>query len=411
MKYEYDGKGGFRPESQENTSAASSSDKNAQQNRDIGSWVLIGVMFLVGLWPVGLILLISKLSADKSKKPAGVRSGSAAQTGVYSEKPAGVSAAASKPAGSKVTKSPKDTSKTARVLKIVGTVLTAVGGVLLLRVLKDLGFYLGEYGMVRWILEDLFQPVGILSGGIALLCGGAAMTRRMRRFSKYLAAAGKRQAVDISRLASAAEVSDHRVEKDLERMIDKGLWGKDAYLDLGERKLFLSADAAAEYYKEKNQPPVPEETEEGYSGILRNIRRANDRIADPELSAKIQRIEDVAGRILRLVESQPEKKNQAATFLTYYLPTTEKLLDSYAEFEETGVSGENLTQAKERIRRTMDNIVAGFEHQLDELYHADAMDIDSDIRVMETMLKRDQSSVEEDFGLGGGTVQQSGEEE
>ena len=113
---------------------------------------------------------------------------------------------------------------------------------------------------------------------------------------------------------------------------------------------------------------------------------------------------------MRLVESQPEKKSQAATFLTYYLPTTEKLLDSYAEFEETGVSGENLTQAKERIRRTMDNIVAGFEHQLDELYHADAMDIDSDIRVMETMLKRDQSSAEEDFGLEGGTVQQSGEE-
>ncbi len=42
----------------------------------------------------------------------------------------------------------------------------------------------------------------------------------------------------------------------------------------------------------------------------------------------------------------------------------------------------------------------GFEHQLDELYKADALDVDSDIRVMETMLHRDTASVEKDFGLG-----------
>ena len=47
------------------------------------------------------------------------------------------------------------------------------------------------------------------------------------------------------------------------------------------------------------------------------------------------------------------------------------------------------------------SIVKGFEHQLDELYQADAMDVDSDIRVMEHMLRRDTGSVEDDFGLGG----------
>ena len=48
------------------------------------------------------------------------------------------------------------------------------------------------------------------------------------------------------------------------------------------------------------------------------------------------------------------------------------------------MEGENLRQAKSRIESTMDAIVKGFEHQLDELYKADAMDVDSDIRVMET---------------------------
>ena len=54
----------------------------------------------------------------------------------------------------------------------------------------------------------------------------------------------------------------------------------------------------------------------------------------------------------------------------------------------------------------MDNIIAGFEHQLDDLYRDAAMDIDSDIRVMETMLKRDTSTVADDFGLDSGTAVQ-----
>ena len=58
----------------------------------------------------------------------------------------------------------------------------------------------------------------------------------------------------------------------------------------------------------------------------------------------------------------------------------------------------------------MDSIVAGFERQLDELYRADAMDIDSDIRFMETMLRRDSATVADDFGLGGSTAVQQEEE-
>ena len=49
---------------------------------------------------------------------------------------------------------------------------------------------------------------------------------------------------------------------------------------------------------------------------------------------------------------------------------------------------------------------SGFDKQLDDLYRNEAMDIDSDIRVMETMLKRDTSTVADDFGLDGGTAVQ-----
>ena len=79
------------------------------------------------------------------------------------------------------------------------------------------------------------------------------------------------------------------------------------------------------------------------------------------------------------------------------MPTTQKLLDSYAEFEAAGIEGDNLRMAKEKIEDTMDNIVQGFERQLDALYAAEAMDIQSDIDVMNSMMQRDSAMHTSDF--------------
>ena len=219
---------------------------------------------------------------------------------------------------------------------------------------------------------------------------------------------GDYEAMAVEQLSRTLGYPRDRVEKDLQKMIDKGYFGDEAYLNMELGYLFRSGQADAELKQKRRQEqaqeaaaaPPPKETEEGYSGILRNIRRANDAIADEALSAKIDRLETITAKIFRAVEEDPKKRDRIDTFMNYYLPTTQKLLDSYAEFEAAGVEGENLRQAKARIESTMDLIIKGFEHQLDELYKADALDVDSDIRVMETMLERDTASVEKDFGLG-----------
>ena len=243
--------------------------------------------------------------------------------------------------------------------------------------------------------------MGITAGGLGLLLGSHWMRRRLRRYAKYQAIAGKKPTVTISQLAAAANVSARRVENDLEQMVQKGFWGKEAYLDLGRGVLVRTFEAAEGLEQaQKETQPAPAEAD---------IRRANDRIADPAISAKIDRLEDLAGKIFRIVEEEPAKKAKASTFLNYYLPTTQKLLDSYADFEEAGVSGGNVSQAKQRIADTMDKIVAGFERQLDQLYQSDAMDVDSDIRVMEQMLRRDGGSAAEDFGMGAALQQEQSE--
>ena len=413
MNYDYDPNSGFTPRT--------GGGSPRKDNEWVG-WLLIGLFFVTGLWPLGLIMLISKLSDGSSRKRVNrnfpVNTGSNYQR--YQQASRDVGAAQQKQTGeaagpqtvkrsaqaiADLTHTPQYGAKGAKIMKLVGAILGISGLLALGGIIGDAisGYMMPEF-------EDLFYMTGLVAGGASMWLGGLGMQRRARRFAKYLAYVGNRKAIPIDDLARAADVSEAKAEKDLEIMVEKGLWGEGAFVDAGRDMLFLSPEAAEQYYRQQDNPPPPE-TEEGYSGILRNIRRANDRIADPVLSEKIDRLEEVAAKIFRLIEEQPEKKAKANTFLNYYLPTTQKLLDSYADFEEAGVSGENLSEAKARIADTMDNIVRGFEHQLDELYQAQALDVDSDIRVMEAMLRRDTASAKEDFGLDGGTAVQEADTE
>lgn len=408
MSYEYDGSSGLQPQ-----------PPKKNNNNDLGSWILIAVMFAVA-WPVGLILLLSKLSEGGGKKMRQQAREAWQRTaaGSAEAKPAQARASAAKNTVRKVTETPDYSVRSGKIMKIVGAVLGIVGALFLLQQLDFTLGYAIEYGEWMYLLRQIFYPVGMLAGGVSLLLGSGAMKRRQRRFATYLRTAGQKAAVPLDYLARAADVSRKRVEKDVNLMLEKGMWGDEAYIDLGSGMLFKSQEAATAYFDaahrakaEQEQPRQPAAAApEGYAAILAQIRDLNDRIADERLSAQMDRMEQVAGRIFRLIEEDENKRAAAGTFLSYYLPTTLKLLENYAAFEEAGVSGENLSQAKTKIEKTMDSIVAGFEHQLDELYRTDAMDIDSDIRVMETMLRRDTASVADDFGLNGSSAVQQRDE-
>ena len=394
-------------------------------------WALIIFLFVVNAWPIALIMLFIKLFADDGKKdrttapplqkpaqtqrrgqPMTKRTGTAWQADPVSNRAAPEKKA--RTAMRKAARSPSVKKSNAWLLKIAGAALTFFGVMVTGTAIEDM-LYL--FDTLRFWLPEMLQGLAFLAGGLAMLYSGFSMDKSLKRYAKYLSVMGDREAVPVEELARTLGYHASRVERDLQRMIDRGYFGGKAYLNVELGYLFRSGQAGADWSQRQREtqaaqtPPAPKEAEEGYSGILRKIRRANDDIADPVLSAKIDRLEEVTAKIFRAVEEDPQKRGKIDTFLNYYLPTTQKLMDSYAEFESAGVEGENLRQAKSRIEATMDAIVKGFEHQLDELYKADALDVDSDIRVMEHMLRRDTATTEDDFGLSGGTAAQSREDE
>ena len=80
---------------------------------------------------------------------------------------------------------------------------------------------------------------------------------------------------------------------------------------------------------------------------------------------------------------------QIRKFMDYYLPTTLKLLNAYDRMGAQGVSGGNIGATMERVENIMGTIVTAFEKQLDALFGAEALDISTDITVLENMMARE----------------------
>lgn len=122
---------------------------------------------------------------------------------------------------------------------------------------------------------------------------------------------------------------------------------------------------------------------------IQEMKRLDDNIADPGISADIVRLEQVSAKIFDEVKAHPEKLPQIRRFMDYYLPTTLKLLNAYDRMSGTGVSGENIDTTLAKVEGMMRTIVAAFEKQLDSLYGAEALDISTDITVLENMMARE----------------------
>lgn len=166
------------------------------------------------------------------------------------------------------------------------------------------------------------------------------------------------------------------------------------------------AQPQPEQAKEPEQPQEPEDPEiaalrQERDRAVGEMRRLNDSIEDPVLSEQIDHIESTTGKIFAYVMSHPDQKGQIRRFLNYYLPTTLKLLNAYDRLDDAGISGINIDGAKGRISEVMRAIVDGFDRQLDALYQGEVMDINAEIKVLQSLLTGDGLADQKNTPMGG----------
>ena len=125
------------------------------------------------------------------------------------------------------------------------------------------------------------------------------------------------------------------------------------------------------------------------SAYIERIHRANEVIIESEMSDKLDHLESIVRRIIAGVQERPETAAQLGQFMNYYLPTTGKLVDAYADLDAHGEHGPNAEATRKEIKGTLDVINDSFDKLADDLLQDTAWDLQSDMHVLRTMLRQD----------------------
>ena len=289
------------------------------------------------------------------------------------------------------------------ILKIVGgSLLSAlgVGGIITFVVLNVLfgGFSMG------------LLPCALgLCGGMGLIFGGVHGLERVSRFKKYCKTLGRNTHCSLEKLARSVGKNVKFVRKELVKMIDDGLF-LEGHLDKEEANLITSHETYRHYEQSRlalearqreeqrleaakqaapaADPRVREVLERG-NAFIAEIRRCNDAIPGKEISGKISRMELIVRRIFERVQAHPEIVPDLKKLMDYYLPMTVKLLNAYAEMDAQPVQGETIRASKKEIEDTLDTLNLAFEKLLDSVFEDTAMDVSSDISVLNTLLAQE----------------------
>lgn len=115
--------------------------------------------------------------------------------------------------------------------------------------------------------------------------------------------------------------------------------------------------------------------------------RLSASIRDEEIKKCLLRLVTISGKIFSHIKDNPDKLPKLRRFMNYYLPTSLKLFDMYDRMGSQGVRGENIDGTMVRVENMAPVIVTAFEKQLDALFADEALDIDTDITVLENLLK------------------------
>ena len=296
-------------------------------------------------------------------------------------------------------------------------------------------FFLAITGMFYWLRDLSVKRLEVIDDAETIL--------RIRK---------GRDVISVEEIASALGKSKKDTRKSLKEILRKGILNGPVYMDRGETTLILSREAYGLYsqtmesYRLRKREEEKQKTKESHrkgpgkraeessegradvpelggeplteygklqeqkkaqqehrrkldaetqkildegQAFIAHIHQKNEEIPGEEISAKLDRLEQIVTGIFDQVEKSPESAPDLHRLMSYYLPTTQKLIDTYAALDAQHVEGENIESAKREIDTSLDTINDAYEKLFDSFFQHTAWDVGTDVSVMKSMLRQD----------------------
>jgi len=142
------------------------------------------------------------------------------------------------------------------------------------------------------------------------------------------------------------------------------------------------------------RPALPRDMDERAADVLQPARRQVDAIlraaggvGKPAVRDEVVGLCSTADQIIAELAAQPRKLDAARGFLTYYLDAAQRIVDGYVNLSRRGGSTAEINQTLARAEASLNVVQEAFDRQLAAVLQDRAMDLDSEIELLERTVR------------------------
>ena len=235
---------------------------------------------------------------------------------------------------------------------------------------------------IAWIILNMFLPVYEILGFLAILAGSCLVAYF---FGKGLSGIKE-------------SLNEKKLKKQLEKAEEAARRAEEAAKVNSTSARVGASQQPKKAEKKSYGPEIDPIIEEG-NRALSEMGRLYMSIPDNDVRIKINEIMRITDKIMQDAIQDPSDIPQIKKFFKYYLPTTIKLLNAYDRMSAQEIEGENIDKSMKNINEMLDVAIDAYKKRLDSLFANQALDIETDIDVMNQMLAREGLTENKDFNV------------
>jgi len=159
------------------------------------------------------------------------------------------------------------------------------------------------------------------------------------------------------------------------------------FVGLRKMKVFKDHEVEVEKPVVYESSELEEVCQLGY-GQIETLTQLITKIDNKELVDHLKGIQETSEAILKLVEEDQSLLKKVRKYFHYYLAEIIRVVQQYDDLEEDPLNAENVRNSKEKIESTVMNAHQSFLKFYNDLYDGKTMDINVDLKVFDSMLKK-----------------------
>lgn len=148
--------------------------------------------------------------------------------------------------------------------------------------------------------------------------------------------------------------------------------------------------------RERNQGNYSDIEYENIQDILREnkdkIREVckDTEVLSGEIKEKVKKLCEISEQILENVKKNPQNIKSVKRVFSYYLETTDKILDIYTELSKQDIQSTEMKARLKKVENTLDLIITVFQQYIEKSMETEAINLDIEIELLEKVIKMEE---------------------